>query len=193
MRRAALLLTVLVLPSLALAETRVGLRVGDHAGHGRVVLDWPGRAEYRVEEEPGRVVLRFAAPAAIAVESVRRMPRNVAGLAPVEGGFAISTAPGVRVRHFRLDNRIVVDLLDPVAPVPVVAGGPTPRALDARVAAAEPPLATAGSGGGGPRATSTAAVARTSQTTPPRAPSRQPPPRPNRSHPRHLPRRAPRP
>lgn len=124
MRRAAWLPVLLVLSQPAVAEPRIGVRGGDHPGHGRVVLDWPSRVEYRVEEQAGRVVLRFAAPGMIETGQLRRMPRNVTGLEVVEGGIAILVAPGVRPRHFRLDNRIVVDLPDPASP---------PRAAAARV------------------------------------------------------------
>jgi hypothetical protein len=61
-RRAAALAVLLVLPGTAAAEARLGVRVGSHADHGRVVVDARGRLDYQVEQEAGRVTLRFAAP-----------------------------------------------------------------------------------------------------------------------------------
>ncbi|MGG5808801.1 hypothetical protein, partial [Falsiroseomonas sp. CW058] len=110
MRRAgALALLLSGLPAVGWAEARVGLRSGDHAGHGRIVFDTPGRLDYRVEEQPGRILLRFVQPAAVDPGTLRRAPRNAAAVEAVEGGVAIAVGPGVRARHFRLDGRVVLD------------------------------------------------------------------------------------
>jgi hypothetical protein len=118
MRRAALALALLVATPAA-AELRGGLRVGNHPDHGRVVVDWPRRVEYRLEEGAGRVVLRFPEGTTIDPRGLRP-PRNATALEAAEGGLAITLAPGTRLRHFRLDNRVVVDLLD-AAPTPALA------------------------------------------------------------------------
>jgi hypothetical protein len=130
----ALLALMLIAALPAAAQQRVGVRVGDHAGHGRIVFDWPAETTYRVEEQEGRVVLRFARPGAIDLATVRRPPRNTRSLAEEDGAVVLTLAPGARLRHFRLGNRVVVDVLDP--PAGAAAAAP-PRAV--QQAAAPPP------------------------------------------------------
>ncbi len=131
MRRVVLLLALLLLvagPSRA--QDRIGVRIGDHAGHGRVVFDWPGTTAYQVEEQPGRVVLRFARPASF--DLPRRMPRNLQGIAAVGSVVTLSVAPGARLRHFRLGPRVVVDVLDPAPPATTATAGAPPRPTPTR-------------------------------------------------------------
>jgi hypothetical protein len=136
MRHLALPMVLLALPGAALAEARIGLRVGSHADYGRIVLDAPGRLDYRIEEDGGRVVLRLDTPAALDLSAARRPPRNVAGIEVVEGGIAVAVSPGTRLRHFRLDNRVVLDFLNP-APAARTPSAP-PRAAPAPAAAPAP-------------------------------------------------------
>ena len=134
-RRLILLLLLLAAALPAAAQPRVGVRVGDHAGHGRLVFDWPVETGYRVEEQDGRVVLRFARDGAIDLAAIRRPPRNMRSLAEVDGAVVVQIAPGARLRHFRLGNRIVVDVLDPATestsatprPMAQAATAPSPR------------------------------------------------------------------
>jgi hypothetical protein len=115
----------------ATAQDRVGVRVGDHPGFGRVVFDWPGRVEYRVEEAEGRIVLHFASPAAFDLTAARRPVRNLRGVTTDDARAEIATAPGTRPRHFRLGNRVVLDVLDAAAAPPAAsrpaAAPPGPR------------------------------------------------------------------
>ena len=113
--RLVLLLLLLSAASPTVAQPRVGVRVGDHAGHGRLVFDWPAETGYRVEEQRGRIVLRFAREGAIDLAPIRRPPRNMISLSEEDGAVVVLVAPGARLRHFRLGNRIVVDALDPPA------------------------------------------------------------------------------
>ena len=124
----------------------VGLRVGNHPTFGRVVLDWPRTVEYRAERTGDRLVLRFdgvAAEAVFDMTAAHRMPRNVAAIDAGGEGVAIVLRPGVRVRHFRLGTRVVVDAHDaegsaPAAPVPATA-----NASAAPAATAPPSTGTA--------------------------------------------------
>jgi hypothetical protein len=140
MRRLGLLLLVLLLlPEAASAETRVRMRVGDHATHGRLVFDWPERVGYAVEESEGRVVLRFAAPASFDASAARRPPRNIRAIATEGDTATVTLAPGARARVFRLGNRVVVDAQDPARAAPAsppAAAAVVPRAAAAGAAAA---------------------------------------------------------
>ncbi|GGJ00748.1 hypothetical protein [Neoroseomonas lacus] len=122
---------------------RIGVRVGTHPDRGRLVFDWPSRVGYSLEEQDGRVVIRFAAPARIDLAAVRRPPRNVLAIDQDGEAIALRIPPGARPLAFRLGNRIVVDVRDPVAaaePAPP-ARAPTPPPTRTRLAAAAPPPA----------------------------------------------------
>ncbi|MEO3474506.1 hypothetical protein AAFN86_21750 [Roseomonas sp. CAU 1739] len=108
---------------------RVALRVGTHPDLGRLVFDWPSRIGYGVEEQDGRVVIRFAAPGQLDLAAARRPPRNVLAVERDGDAVAIRIAPGARPRHFRLGNRIVLDIRDPAA-----AAEPAPPARPAAAA-----------------------------------------------------------
>lgn len=107
-----LLGVALLLTGAAMAEQRVGLRVGDHPNFGRIVLYPPDRAPYRLEELPDQLVLRFETPAEFDLSRLRWPPRNARGVEAADGSLVIALTPGTRVRHFRLDQYIVVDLVD---------------------------------------------------------------------------------
>lgn len=137
----ALLLLFGLQPLEAQAIPLVAVRGGDHPGHGRVVFDWPQATRYRLEEhDAGRVMLRFAEPAAFDLAPVRRGVRNLAGIEAAGQDATLATRPGVRVRHFRLGGRVVVDLLDPDGIVPAAAESPRRAARPPRAAAAEQPV-----------------------------------------------------
>lgn len=141
MRRVAptlLLLLSLALPAGAEEAPRVALRAGSHADHGRIVFDWPSQVGYRVEEQDGRAVIRFAAPARLDLAGARRPPRNILGVEQEEEAVVIRLAPGARLRHFRLGNRIVVDALDAAPDRPAA---PPAAAAAADAAPAQAPAA----------------------------------------------------
>lgn len=105
----------LALAPAALAEERIGVRVGDHPGYGRIVFDWPRAPAYRLEQAGETVTLQFPDGAAIDLPGVRRLPRNVLGVAATARGIEITLRPGARARHFRHGPKVVVDLVDPAA------------------------------------------------------------------------------
>ncbi|WP_135467388.1 hypothetical protein [Crenalkalicoccus roseus] len=124
-----LLTAALMMPAAGVAREFIGVRVGDHAAHGRIVFDWPQPPPYRLEQHGTRVLLRFGAPAELDLAGVRRPVRNVTGVAAVAEGVEITVRPGVRARHFRHGPWVVVDLLDPAPEAPPA---PPPRAEDAQ-------------------------------------------------------------
>lgn len=176
MRRllAALLLLACLAPMARAQDApRVPLRVGTHADHGRLVFDWPRRVGYSLAQEDGRALLRFEEAAALDLSAARRPTRNLLSVTEAEGAIAIAAIPGARLRHFRLGNRIVVDLLDPAPETPAPAAEAA-AAGPARAAApppAAPPQAPAARRAEVPRATPP-------EAPPPVAPQAAAPPQP---------------
>jgi len=100
------------IPAYAQQAPAVSLRVGNHPTYGRVVMDWPEATTYRAEESGNRLILRFDSPARFDLSAALRLPKNVESLSAVEGGIALQAPPGTRFRHYRLGNRVVIDVLD---------------------------------------------------------------------------------
>jgi len=114
----ALLCMLTCIPAMAGAQERVSLRGGDHANYGRVVFDWQAPPRYNVQQQGESVALRFEAPADFVLDALRRMPRNVLGAQAVPGGVDVRVRPGATIRHFRIGNRVALDVLDPPADAP---------------------------------------------------------------------------
>jgi hypothetical protein len=125
------------------ARDRVGVRVGDHPGFGRVVFDWPVSVTYRVEEAEGRVTVHFASPAAFDLAAVRRLVRNLRGVTSDGASAELAVAPGTRLRHFRLGNRVVLDLLDAGRDPAATPAVPAPPSAATPALPAAPPAAAA--------------------------------------------------
>lgn len=177
----ALLLTWIALgvPAFAQQAPAVGLRVGSHPTYGRVVMDWPEAVTYRAEESGNRLTLRFDAPARYDLSGALRLPKNVESLSAIDGGIALQAPPGTRFRHYRLGNRVVIDVLDgaeagttappagAVSPPAITAAQPSPAAAPPSTTAAPPTQAGA--------APSAAPPLRPA-ATPPATPAARPPP-----------------
>lgn len=116
---AALLLLGLGQPACAqdASATRLTVRQAEHPGRGRLVFDWPRAPEYSAEVAGDRLLLHFPEGVQAALGATATRPvRNALSLTQSGTVLEIALRPGVRVRHFKLDNRLVVDLLDPGAP-----------------------------------------------------------------------------
>ncbi len=175
MRGAAALALLLLLaaPAGAQEAPRVPLRAGTHADHGRLVFDWPTRVPYTAEAQDGQVVLRFDAPGSIDLSAMRRPPRNVLAVEQADGAIVVRFAPGARMRHFRLGNRIVVDLLDAQA---AEAPAQTPPATPAAQGAPPSPRGAAPAArGAAPAAPGASARPASAGATPAAATSPAPP------------------
>ncbi|MFM7691223.1 MAG: hypothetical protein ACKPAC_17480 [Alphaproteobacteria bacterium] len=128
-------------PAMAQQAPTVGFRVGNHPTYGRVVMDWPEAVTYRAEEAGNRLTLRFDAPARYDLSGALRLPKNVEALSAIDGGVVLQAPPGTRFRHYRLGNRVVIDVLDGAetseATPPVGTASP-PAAAPARAAGTQP-------------------------------------------------------
>ncbi|MBR0661763.1 hypothetical protein, partial [Neoroseomonas oryzicola] len=112
----------------------IGLRVGSHENHGRLVFDCPAPIGYRVEQDGQRIVLQFEEPAEFRLGAAARGGiRNLVSVREDGGAVVLETAPGARLRHFRLGNRVVIDLVDgpPGAAQAEAAPRPTPAPAEA--------------------------------------------------------------
>ena len=115
MRLAGALLLIWIalgVPAFAQQAPTVGFRVGTHPTYGRVVMDWPEAVPYRAEEAGNRLILRFDSPARYDLSGALRLPKNVESLSAIDGGILLQAPPGTRFRHYRLGNRVVIDVLD---------------------------------------------------------------------------------
>ncbi|WP_043343253.1 hypothetical protein [Belnapia moabensis] len=112
MRWAPLFALLLAAPA-AWAQEVVGVRVGNHPGHGRLVFDWPAPPQYRVEQAGDAVMVYFSPGAAIDLSGARRLPRNMAAVTAEGEGIRVALKPGVRARIFRVGPKLVVDALNP--------------------------------------------------------------------------------
>ena len=117
----------------AAAGPSIGLRTGSHPGYGRLVFDWPARTAYEATDLGGVLIIRFAAPGQPLVGGVA-MPRNVTGVSVENGAVRIAARDGAQFRHFHHGPKLVVDVLDPGAPI-LAAAAPAPRTPPAVVAA----------------------------------------------------------
>ncbi|WPB82934.1 hypothetical protein [Sediminicoccus rosea] len=136
MRPAALALGLALLALPVAAQERVGVRTGDHPGHGRIVFDWAAAPAYQVEQQGDRVILRFPNADAIDLAGARRLPRNILAVAKVPGGVELTLRPGSRIRHFRNGPKVALDALDPSETREATA--PRPPAEPPRAAAPRP-------------------------------------------------------
>ena len=158
MRLAGALLMIWIafgVPAFGQQAPAVGLRVGSHPTYGRVVMDWPEAVTYRAEESGNRLILRFDAPALYDLSGALRLPKNVESLSAIDGGIVLQAPAGTRFRHYRLGNRVVIDVLDgaeagatappagAVSPPAITAAQPSPAAAPPSTTAAPPTQARA--------------------------------------------------
>lgn len=102
---------------------RLPVRFGIHPDYNRVVFDWTEPVTYRVDQGGSAATVRFERQAVIDDQAAQAaLPPLIESFSSrIEaGGLAvrIGLANGVRVRDFRLGNRIVVDVLPAVPQSP---------------------------------------------------------------------------
>lgn len=95
----------------------VRIRTGIHPTFTRIVFDWPENVPYSVVQNGETAELHFGRAARLDTTALGRPLRNLAGAEPSAEGMVFALRPGVRVRHLTVGTSVVVDLMDPVAPV----------------------------------------------------------------------------
>ncbi|SLN77121.1 tetratricopeptide repeat protein [Oceanibacterium hippocampi] len=131
----------------AASPPRVAVRRGEHDAYSRLVFDWPRKVEYETMQEGDRVTIRFAAPASLDLSEVNRdLPAFVGRLSAQSGADGSETRfavpEGSDLRHFRLGNKIVVDVM---RPKPGAGNGKSGTGVEERRAAAPQPSTAAAS------------------------------------------------
>ena len=130
------------------AAPAVSVRVGRHPDYDRIVFDWPGAVDYRVEPGSGEARIRFSSPARIDDADVRRqLPEPLRGFAsesaPDGTTVTLPVPAGRSVDAFRSGSKVVVDVRrDDKGRAATPAGAALPRAsppASAPAAAAIPP------------------------------------------------------
>jgi len=127
----------------ALANVRV--RAGSHDRYDRLVFDWPRRVAYEVtsDRSAGQARVTFGRPAQLDLSDYRNADLSrVLAVTPFPGEDEVSAEidvkPGARIRDFRLDNRVVVDVFEPGQAPESVAGGDDADNGDAPRTAGQP-------------------------------------------------------
>lgn len=99
---------------------KVRLRVGEHPTYDRLVFDWPKPVGYTISSnrQAGMAQLEFGRRALIDVSAFRaeppqRVARVTPGLDASGTTVDLRTLADAALRHFQLDNRIVVDVFAP--------------------------------------------------------------------------------
>jgi len=94
----------------------VPVRVGEHPGFGRIVFDFTAPVTWHVSRDGEQVTLHFDPASTIA--AAPSLPHNVISMTQDGDGVEITVAQGARLRTMRLDDRLVLDVLDPLSDKP---------------------------------------------------------------------------
>ena len=141
-------------PAMAAAEPASGrpapgpvaVRIGQHDGYGRVVFDWTREVGYSAERAGNVIVIRFERPdgADLAAFEAGRLDQVRIASARVDGAATVvelAVADGARLRHFRSETKIVIDVLDPPGAAAAAAGGAAQSAATTPAEAEAPTVA----------------------------------------------------
>jgi hypothetical protein len=120
----------IALPLHLVAAEEIALRVGEHPGHGRLVLEWSAPVEVEGITSDGTLTLDFSrrVDEVDFSSALEGLPEHLLGFAPGERleEVVLQLAPGVLPHVWSTDRRTVIDLyrpeLDPPL-VPVRVGG----------------------------------------------------------------------
>ena len=97
---------------------KVGVRTGRHSGYSRIVIDWPKKVNYKLNQENGVVLVRIAAPANLQLDMLRQRPPPFVGAvrarsSAAETIFEMAVAKTSQVRHFTSGSKLVLDISQP--------------------------------------------------------------------------------
>jgi len=96
------------------AAAPVPIEITEHPGFGRIVFDFTQPVTWHLTRDGEQVTLNFDDTGPIGEAPSR--PRNVVAIDPGTGLAEITVIPGARIRTMAVQDRLVVDVLDPVRP-----------------------------------------------------------------------------
>ena len=108
----------------AVAQTSVTTRAALHEGFGRVVFDWPAAPEYQVKRDGRRLRVIFKESFTTSFDAVKQMLGDyISDIRVAEDGRTVELelAAELEFRAFSYDDKVIVDLMDPVSGAPETA------------------------------------------------------------------------
>jgi tetratricopeptide (TPR) repeat protein len=136
------------------AETLPGgtaVRSGSHSGFGRVVIDTTATTTFTLDQDSDHVVVHL--PDDLSLGAPPSLPRNVVAITSLGPTLELVLRHGAQIRSWRLNGRIILDIMDEAAAPPAARPGQTAAQPPPR-----PPLSMASSPELGGRSTMTAAI-----------------------------------
>jgi tetratricopeptide (TPR) repeat protein len=146
-RRGTLILATLALVLVGLvsgmARAEVTARAALHEGFGRIVFDWTETTDYTATVENGKLRVTFTRPMDAGLDGVQRVLETyILGFqVDVDGlGVAFDLTNNFKVRAFKYESKVIVDVLDEinetaaVEPAPIL--DPTPESKTTETATA---------------------------------------------------------
>ena len=130
-------LLILTVAAPLCASVPVKLRVGEHAGFGRMVFEWPKTVGYEAQIVDGRLRVSFAEAAAFDLEALKRDLEGYVGTPKVSADGTSVDFPlrgQFSLEHFTLGSKVVLDL-KPTGQ----AGSPAASPKPGTAAASKPP------------------------------------------------------
>ncbi len=96
----------------------VSVRVGEHEGFSRIVVDWPDRVGYRIERNGGLATIRFDRPARFEVSDLAAQPPRYVRLAAADNqasSLTLEIPETSRLRDSLSNTKVVLDIYAPDA------------------------------------------------------------------------------
>ena len=104
----------------------ITIRTGEHARFGRVVFDWNRDVPYKITTTDNKTRIRFQSPATFNLAKVKPIPQLGKIESQTSGKTSdviLETPPNARLRHFRTNGKVVVDILNPASGIAVAQKG----------------------------------------------------------------------
>ena len=123
------------------AVANIAVHLGEHRNYGRVVFDVAPGAAFRVARQGEQVVVFFDAQSIVGAA-----PGHVHNVRAVSGGAGravIAIAPGSRVHTMRVDDHVVIDILDAAPAAKAAPASPVPAPIAVAAQPADPVTAAA--------------------------------------------------
>jgi hypothetical protein len=107
------------------AQEVFDVRAGNHNGYSRLVFDWKSSTGYDVKKDNDALIVSFDKVAQPNIGAINNI-KNIGGVKLLTSSgqlpeFSISVAPESKFRHFKIGNRVIVDVYDSNGtPTPIV-------------------------------------------------------------------------